>query len=505
MLPVADGKKVVVPLLALSVASMFSSYFREIFFAAKFGTGFLADAYLSAFTIIRFVTDIVPCAVLLACVVPVVAGLLDRPLTVRRHLLSVLSLLTLAATGGLALLLDLAMPWLLTVAAPGFAETTRHTAITLADAMVWFLPLHSISFLFSLALNAHGRFRTAAAAPILSNGLFILVLALSGEQPGLGNLAFATLAGPGLTILLLGSNLARMGLLGFGASAEAEQALRSMWKIARPMLLTLGLGSSTGLLMICHLALRRQGSMAGEGSVAALAYAFRIYEVPVSLTANIAGTLLLPSLSALHGVASPQRLGDICRRLIEWGLLLLVPVVFVTMVDARLLVDIVLVRGRFSADAAVQTAEALRGFAPAILFEAGIVVFYRVLYAMRRPKTTLVTSLAVFCFLILTLMLIPPQQVGTLAQALSASFALGMLILAAVLYRQFGATVLPLLRPCLASAGAVAFGGAAWFALSVYPALGLLGFCVTYLTAGLLLLPSHRATLLGVLRHRGQT
>ena len=163
MLSGVNGKRVVVPLSVLTLVSMISSYFREIFIAAKFGTGFQADAYLSVATIVRFICDVGPCAVLLACVVPVVASLLEQPQSVRRHLVGVLTLISLGGTVLLALALYIAMPWLLSVAAPGFGVSARQASQELAVGLVWFLPLQTTSFLFSLILNAHGRFWLVAA------------------------------------------------------------------------------------------------------------------------------------------------------------------------------------------------------------------------------------------------------------------------------------------------------------------------------------------------------
>lgn len=483
---------------------MVSSYFREIFIAAKFGATAQADAYLSVVTLIRFVCDVGPCAVLLACVVPVVAALTERPAAVRGTLLSILALATLAATGLLMLALWLSMPWLLSVAAPGFADPVRQMGIEAAASMAWFLPLQSLGFMFALMLNAHGRFWAAAAAPMLSNGMFVLVLALSGAQPGIDALCWATLAGPALTASLLGAVLWRMDLFRWQPSAETAEALASLWTIARPMILSLGLGSSTGLLMICHLLLRREGSLAGEGTVAALAYAFRIYEVPVSLVANVAGTLVLPSLSALYGTAATPRLGGICRGLIEWGILLLAPVVVVTAMTAPFLVDMVLVHGRFSSADAARTAEALKGFAPAILIEAAIVVFYRVLYAIRRPKVAMVASATVIGCLLVLAPLAPAGDVGRLALAFSVSFAAGVLVVAWSLYRQFRATVLPFPRRVPAMLAVFALSGLVWPALAEQPLAGMTAFSLVYVVACLLLLPEHRAALIGVLRREAR-
>lgn len=486
----------------LTVASLVSGYFREFCLAATFGAGTQADAYLSVMTIVRIVCDIGPSAILLAGLVPVVSSLLDGPFPVRGHLLTVLLVATLVATGLLAAGLHFAMPGLLTILAPGFDAATREMGLAITDGLVWFLPLQSVSMLFALFLNAHGRFRAAAAAPLVSSGMFVAILTLGGSMDAASRLWAATLAGPGLTALLLGLRAWRLGPLTFAPSAAADRALRSFWEMVRPVLLSMGLVGSTGLLMLCQLLVRREGSFAGEGSVAALAYAFRVYEVPVSLTANIAATLALPSLSRLYAGGDTERLSGLCRGIAEWGLLLLVPVAVLTAMEAPFLVDILLAHGRFSPADAGRTAAALEGFAPAIVLEAGLVMFYRVLYAVHRPKSALAVSLVVIVSLVLGLALLPECGVASLTLAFCGSLAIGMAVLAAMLFRQMGGAVLPFHRNGAAVAGLLVACSMAGLPLGNYPMLGGGAFGLLYLVAFLVLLPDHRTALIKLLRRR---
>lgn len=497
-----DGRKIVVPLSLLALLSMITGYVREVVIAARFGAGLQADAYLSVVTIVRFVCDVGPCAVLLACVVPVLASLQAGSIELRCALLTRVVLLVLAVTLLLALGLGLLMPWLLTVAAPGFGAEARQTGLELSASMVWYLPLQSLNFLFALALNAHGRFRLAAVGPVLANLIFLLLLLAAGTAPAVGWLAVATLAGPLVSASLLGWRLWRMGLFGLSKAPGIENALRTLWQAARPMALSLGLGSSTGLLIICHLLLRRHGSLAGEGSVAALAYAYRIYELPVSLIANIAGTLALPSLSAMHAANDRQRIASICRGLLEWGLLLLLPMVVVTVFNARLLVDLLLAHGRFGAEDAARTAAALQGFAPVILFESALVVFYRVAYALRRAKAALLASVATLVTLVALLQVVPPQQVLLLTASFSLSFAVGALVLAWRLWEALGKGLQPFAHGALPLLAVLGLSGAVWLPLAAHPLPGALVYAVTYMAAGFMLLPRHRGALISLLRGR---
>lgn len=500
--PALAPKGTVATLSLLAVASMVSGYFRELCLASILGAGRQADSYLAIMMIVRLACDIGPAAILSASVIPALSPLLGRPFAVRSHLLGLLLAATLAMSGFLVLGLHLAMPTLLAVLVPGFDGDARGMSQEMAWGLVWFIPLQSACVLLTLFLNAHGKFLAAAAAPVVSNAIFVLVLLVGRDSAPIPLMWSATLAGPGVSMILLGLAVRSLGTFGLAAQSETGKALRSLWTIAWPVLISMGLAGSTGLLMLCQLLLRREGSFAGEGAVAALAYAFRLYEIPVSLTANITATLALPSLSRLYANGSSDRLAEICRNIAEWGLLMLVPAAVLTAMEAPVLVDTLLAYGRFSAADAERTAAALTGFAPAILFEAGIVVFYRALYALHRPKWALSVSVAVLSSLVLIISAMPDPTIIGLALAFSCSMGAGLVLLMALLYRHLGGAILPFRGNGPALAGLLAISALAFVPLNYSPVLGGLIFVLAYVGGAFTLLPRHRAALLGLLRRR---
>lgn len=317
MRPDVVGRKTVFTLYLLTLASMMSGYLREMSLATTFGAGSLTDSYLSVITIIRLVCDTIPSAILLATIIPSVSSLLDRPEQVRAHVLTVTVLTTAITTSGLAFLIWGCMPFLLPLLTPGFDPERLGIARSMTSAIVWFMPIHCTGMALTLFLNAHGRFRIAAATPLISNGVFILGLVLTPDWDAVSRLWLATLSGPALTVLLLGRQIIRQKLFRYAPSLEASAALRQIRTTAWPVLLSLGLTSSIGLLMICQLMIRGYGSMMEGGTIAALAFAFRLYEVPVSMTANIAATLSLPILSRYYANGQKQDFTRVCRDLLE--------------------------------------------------------------------------------------------------------------------------------------------------------------------------------------------
>ena len=411
-------------LVALAALAILTGYMREAGIAAAFGAGRTADAYFAVLLLVTILVDLLPGAALLTSIVPALAPLaLDAATAgVRRTVVTV----TACILGVTTILLSAAvlhlMPVALRLISPGFDAESARSALSLAEGLVWLLPLQATVLLFTLTLNAHGRFALAAAMPALSNGIFAGVLAISGAE-GERTLSVAALLGPAVAVLILGGWLCHLRLLGLRRHVPSAEVLRQIWQLARPTLLTVGIGSSTGLLMLAHMLLRREGSHFGPGGISALGYAFRIYEVPISLFANVAATLALPAISSLHGRASGDEIVNRCRQLLLWGAVLLVPAAAIAFFEAPLLVDLLFSGGQFSDADAALTADALRGFAPAILLEAAIVVSYRIFYALRRPLVPVVLSGVTLAALALALFLFGGGGVMAIAYCLSVSFA----------------------------------------------------------------------------------
>jgi putative peptidoglycan lipid II flippase len=270
------------------------------------------------------------------------------------------------------------------------------------------------------------------------------------------------------------------------------------------MLLTAGLGSAHGLVLLAHLILRSYASRFGEGALSALVYAFRIYEVPITLAANTAGAILLPALSAAFAVGDHGRIGALWRKAFFWGLIVLLPAVVVAEVEADGIVDMLLRRGHFSLQDVALTAASLRGFAPVILFEACFVVLYRLFYSIHRPQIPIVLSIAIIISLILFLEC-TGGTLGILGLAASLSGSFGIVALGALLVVRhlFGSQSIPSLRGLAAPSGVAVIGAVIWAVIKVQLAsdsifvtiFGVMGFCGWYLAGLTLGLPEQRAAL----------
>jgi putative peptidoglycan lipid II flippase len=194
------------------------------------------------------------------------------------------------------------------------------------------------------------------------------------------------------------------------------------------------------VLTAAHAAVLRAfaSTMKTEGAVSHLTYAERIVAAPIDVFAFSLGTVLLPGLAA--GAASGDREG--MRRTVAKGLrlsvLLGLPAAAGLALVAEPLVALLLERGRFGGGDTEETARALRGYAPVLLF-AGYTVLHQAFYALRRTGPILVSGgVGVGVTIGVAVALSRPLEVAGLTLAISAGTAASEAVLVGFLVRAIG-------------------------------------------------------------------
>ena len=162
-------------------------FVREILIAYFVGAGLVADAFFVAFRLPNMFRRIFAEGAFNAAFVPLFAGRLEEggeaaAKAFAEQALAVLltSLLALTAAAMAA------MPWVIHVLAPGFADDPEKFALTVELSQITFpyLLFVALAALLGGVLNSLYRFAAAAAAPVLLNIFFIAALAI--EVPLVG-------------------------------------------------------------------------------------------------------------------------------------------------------------------------------------------------------------------------------------------------------------------------------------------------------------------------------
>jgi putative peptidoglycan lipid II flippase len=450
-----------------------TGYLRELVLASLFGAGAEMDAFYFSLALVLAVHDLVFVAALGAAIVPLLhVHNVDSAasLAERARIVVTATLVVAAFSGLLSILLWIGMPQIVDALAPRMSEPVRAMSTAFGTVLAWSLPAGALTTLFTLVLNAHHRFALAALAYLANNVIFLAVLLLFAPSLGARVLPLAAMAGPILTVLVLAMQLTRLGLLRRVRPDLSRPFFQPFWRLSRMLLLSFGIGSTGGLLMSSQLIIRSFAADYGEGAIAALGYAFRLYYVPLSLIASPAATLALPMVASLYAAGRLRDIGQICRQVFLWGLIILFPAAIIAWGGADLIVHVFLRRGNFDAEAARITAEALRGFAPAMMMEATFVVFFRVFYALRMPNRTVVVALVALASLIVLLLLVPRMAFIEVPLCLSAAFTVATCVLVTFLVRILGWEALPDREQLMRWLASATLGVAAWKLVSLYPA-----------------------------------
>lgn len=362
---------------AFTALSRLTGFFREMVVSALMGSGALADAYFIALRLPNQFRAIFGEGAFNAAYVPAYARLLNSvgQGAARLFAARVLSVLALSQLVFL-LLAYLFMPAFVAFNAPGFSHYPAQFALAVDLSRVTFpyLALITLATLHSATLNAHGYFSVSAFAPVLLNLFVMGFLAFSFAFP---NAAYAASWG------VLISGFAQLALLIF------ESYRRGVWegfawprwdKDMQRFLAALGpavVGSAGQQIAI--LADSILASRMPSGSVSAINYADRLYQLPLGVIGVAAGSVLLPEI--MRKLAARDLLGAqrVQNRSMALSLVLMGPFFVAFLVIPDVLIRGAYMRGAFSATAVSRAAEVLAayglGLVPMVLIRSAVAPF----------------------------------------------------------------------------------------------------------------------------------
>lgn len=421
-------KRLSLILLGLSIAAALSGYLRELAIASRFGAGIQTDAYFVAISIPTVISDLIVGSALTASVVPVFAMNHARAKIEPSIVLSMFLVSVLGLTMVIGALLSWKIKEVVGFLAPGLDSAGRALAIEYSNWLVWLLPLAGVNVLFAQTLNAFRSFVPAALSWVVINTVFFATVLFMSNLLGSQTFIVAALAGPICVTLFLTWRVYIKGGFRVSSPKFATDEGRTAGRLVAPIVATLGIGGGVGLLMVCHLLLRKYGSSLEVGTVSALSYAFRIYEIPLSLVMATVGVLAFPTLSSAYESRNLTTIASMGRELVFWGVTVLVPIAAITYEYAEPIVDILFGGGAFGVREVGLTATSLRGFAPAIIFEAFVMIFIRVSYAIHRPAVGVIVGVLTVLTLWVLLEAMQPSRPGEIAELFSIAFGMGAFV-----------------------------------------------------------------------------
>src|SRR5262245_3862428 len=343
---------------SLTMVSRVLGFVRDFFIARIFGASLVTDAFFVAFKIPNLLRRMFGEGAFSQAFVPILAEHKNREgFEATRALIDrVATLLFLALVATAAIGVALA-PVIVYLTAPGFAADPGKYALTVQLLRITFPYIVFISLVALAAgiLNTWSRFSVPAFTPSLLNVSFIVGAVFFADRfdPPVLVLAWAVFIGGVLQLAFQVPYLLRLGLMPRWRLDLSHPGVRRILLLMLPA--AFGVSVSQVSLLINQIF----ASFLQTGSVSWLYYADRLMELPAGVLGVAVGTILLPSLSKYHADANQAEYA----KLLDWGLrvtlLLAVPSAVGLAVLALPLVAALFQYGRFTAEDAWMTRQAL--------------------------------------------------------------------------------------------------------------------------------------------------
>ena len=461
----------------LTMASRVLGLSREVLMASLLGAGAVADAFLLAWTLPNLARRLFGEGAFAAALLPVFTESRERGDHAGAERL--VSVATTRLTMGLVLftlLLELGLALLRSEAAQGLylawgVDAARlDLPLHLSQVLLPHLVLACVAGVLGGALNAVGRFALPAATPSLLNlawmGLLLVGAAAGGGDLFLVELLAWGLLGAGVLTTWLhwrATNGAGIALTPSLAGAPPEQ-------LARVRAMFRGLVLGLALFQVnCLCDQLLAWCFAPPGGVSALNYANRLVQLPIGVLGVAISTVIFPQLARLAKRGDLRGAGELVDRGLAVAAFVSFPAALGLAALGQPVVEVLLARGAFDAEAAARTARAMLFLTPAVVAACLTPVLTRAFYAEEETRLPVrISAVCVGLNLGLNLLLVGRLGEAGLALATSVSQLVGLgLLLVCLRRRRVRRGDLPPTRTNLGRAARTALGAVAATALAL--------------------------------------
>jgi putative peptidoglycan lipid II flippase len=419
-----------------TMASRIFGFARDILIAAILGTSPVADASFVALRLPNLFRRLFGEGAFNAAFVPSISTILHTEgLDAATSFAEEATAVMIFWLGSITVIGEIFMPWLLYVLAPGFAGNHGKfaLAVTLTRIMFPYLFFVCLTALFSGVLNAMGRFAAAAAAPVLFNLFsiaFMLLLTPYLPNPGYALAWGVTVSGVAQLLLVLIA-IRRAGMRLTLPRLRLTSRMRTLFRRMAPGLVGAGV---TQLNVSIDIII---GTLLPAGSVSILYYADRVNQLPLGVIATAAGTALLPAVTKHIALGEEGAAMSMLNRTLESVLMLTLPAAIGLSVAARPVMDVLFVRGAFTAHTAILAGHSLAAFAIGLPAFALVKILTPGFFARGDMKTPLKIGIAAVALnLGLNLVFMHPLKAVGPALATSLSSAFNAAFLMFLLHRR---------------------------------------------------------------------
>lgn len=412
-------------------------FVRDIVIARFFGTAIFAQAFVIAFRIPNLLRDLVGEGATNSAFVPVLTDELTKNgkkdfFRLAQIILNIMFWVLLALTV-LGVLLS---PIIVRLIAPGFSADPEKFDVTVKLTRILF-PFLLLVGLWAYAmgiLNSLRVFGPPAFGPSVMNLSMILCAMWFGEN--VFGLATGVLAGGFLQLAIQFPSLCANG---WRPRLTTEFKHPKAKKIGL-LLVPRALGACVYQVNVfISTILASLSSIVGEGAVAALYYANRIWQLPLAIFGIALAQALLPMMSRHVALDEKDKLKEAVLFSLNILFCILIPSTIGLIVFRTPIIKVLFERGAFTSYSTGITSAALLFYAVGLVACGGIKVLVNTFYSMHDTMTPVKTALGSLVLnVLLSVVLMFPMKLGGLAMASSIAAVFNFFALYVSLTKRIG-------------------------------------------------------------------
>ena len=346
---------------SLTFVSRILGFLRDAVIAAKIGAGPVGDAFFAALMFPNLFRRFFAEGAFAQAFVPSYARTLESEGEAAARAVAEEAMRVLfAVTAALTILAQIAMPWIMRAFMGAYLDEPDifGLAVILTQITMPYLTFMALAALLSGVLNSAGRFVFSAGAPTLLNVCIISAALLAGDAQ-----QTAWYAATAVTI----AGALQVALLWWGVSRQKVNVSLLGWPRLTPNVKhVMGLavpGAIAASGMQINVLVSQVLAGVEEGARSLLAYADRLYQLPLGLVGVAVGVAILPRLARTtrsgEGEAADRMLDDG----IGLALSLTLPAAVALALAPSQLIDGLFARGAFTGEDAILAGQALFHFA----------------------------------------------------------------------------------------------------------------------------------------------
>ena len=351
---------------------------RDIIFANLYGTSIYSDAFLSASKIPLLFFDLTLGVAVLSTFIPVFSRHLQTNKKNAFNFANTVLNIILIISSTFCLFGIIFAKQL--IGLYGFDAKGAELATKLLIIMLPTAVFTAVAYVFVGILQSLDEFTIPACISLVSSGSVIIYLLFLNRYFGIYGLAVAFLIGWGLQILIQVPSLIKKGYRYRLHLNIREEGLFDVFRLALPILI------SSWVQPICVMINSIFASYLGEGSIAALDYANRLYIILVGVFTFAITNYIFPSLSRMSGADDNEGFCKTIKISVLAMLILIVPIAVGMSLYAEQIISIVYLRGEFDYNSVILTASALSYFSLGMVGLGVNEILNKGFYAMKTEK-----------------------------------------------------------------------------------------------------------------------